>query len=133
MAEAFRPFCKTFTISSNGTQTVTLLDSAGNNLKCNYIQVKVMAGVTNNGLIVVEPSGISSNPRVSPGNGTSGTLGAIGTVLDPIELTLAKGQMCSSISVSANSNLGSNIPISVIYGVKSPINTMSSYGRSIGG
>jgi len=133
MVDVFRPFSKTFTISSNGTQTVTLLDSAGANLKCNYIQVKVMDTITNTGFIVVEPSGISSNPRVAPGNAASGTLGAIGTVLDPVELSLNKGIMCSAISVSANSTLGTNIPISVLYGVKSPLNAMSTFGRNLGG
>lgn len=130
---SIKPFCKVFNLSTATASTITFLDSAGSSLMCNYVQVAMIAPTSATGYIVVEPSGISTNPRVPPGNGASGTLGMIGSVLNPVELMLPQGNMCAAVTVSGGPNLAANTPISVTYGVSVVRNGLSGFGRNKGG
>jgi hypothetical protein len=128
---SIKPFCKVFNLSPATASSITFLDSAGSALMCNYVQVAMIAATSATGYIVVEPSGLSTNPRVPPGNGASGTLGMIGSVLNPVELMLPN--MCGAVTVSGGPNLAANTPVSVTYGVSVSRNGISGFGRNKGG
>lgn len=128
-AVPFRPFTKivNFTAASS-TSSVTLTDTAGTPILCNYIQASIIAPVTVNqaAYIHVVPSGISKNPAVSLGNGVSGSFGLIGTVYDPAELYLGGADYCSSLSVYSVSAY----PVVISYGVRveaNPLKALQKY------
>lgn len=128
-----RPFSKQYTTgASPGSQVVTLTDSAGNPIQCNYIQVSLMASINNNSYFLVEPSGVSDYPAVTLGNSASGTLGMVGSVADPVEMFLPNADMCSALTVSIYNNTTA-LGMGITYGVMTPYNKLSSFGRNRGG
>ena len=131
-AIVIRPFTKVVQLSSNGSTTIYLTDTAGTGILCNYVQARILAPTSSLGFIHIAPTGITTNPQVSLGNGTSGTLGTFGTVLDPAELNLNNGSSCSALFVSGGPNLGDN-NISILYGVKQQENSLRGLGKNIGG
>ena len=61
MREAFRPYVKVITLSNQDKLEVTLTDSSGTQIDCNYIQVESVSGGTGDGSFLVVPTGISSH------------------------------------------------------------------------
>ncbi len=122
----FKPFTKivNFTVAPSATY-VTLTDTGGTPIKCNYIAASVAGTATYAGYFLVTPSGISSNPQVTLGNGASGTLGKLGSILNPVELFLGGGDACSSVYVELS---GVAAPLIISYGVKVPINPLRNIG-----
>jgi len=128
----FRPFSKVITVAQNTEYPVTLTDSSGLPILCNYAQVTVLAAITNPGFILVEPSGISRNVRIAPGNGAAGTLGVAATVMDPAELFLGGADYCSALTLSGSNSLGATVSAFVTYGVRVQPNPLGTLGREVG-
>lgn len=121
-----KPFSKVVNFLANAqTSTVTLTDTGGNPIMCNYIQATIANTVTFAGYIVVSPSGLSRNPAVAIGNAGSGTLGLVGSIQDPAELFLGGPDYCSAISLYSLSAT----PVVVTYGVRTTPNSMKSLYR----
>ena len=125
----FRPFTKivNFTVNSS-TSSVTLTDTSGIPILCNYIQASIIGPTTTTqtAYVHVAPSGISTNPAVALGNGASGTFGLIGTIYDPAELYLGGSDYCSAISVFSLSAY----PVVISYGVRvepNPLKALQKY------
>lgn len=131
-AIVIRPFTKVLDMASDGSTVIQFTDTVGAAILCNYVQARILAPTSSLGFIHIAPSGITQNPQVSLGNGTSGTVGTFGTVLDPAELNLNEGISCSAVFVSAGPNLGSQ-KISILYGVKQQENNLRGFGKNIGG
>jgi hypothetical protein len=127
----FRPFSKVLTVAANTEYPVTLTDSSGLPILCNYAQVTVLGGITNAGFVLVEPSGISRNVRIAPGNGAAGTLGTAATVMDPAELYLGGADYCSALTLSGSTGLGT-VSAFVTYGVRVQPNPLGTLGREVG-
>lgn len=129
-AVPFRPFSKVVTFTSTAqTSTITLTDTSGTPILCNYIQASIAAPFTSAAsYVMVTPSGISSNPAVALGNGASGTLGLIGTLLDPAEVLLGGSDYCSAISLYSSSA----ITAIVTYGVRVQPNPMKALQKNRG-
>ena len=121
----FKPFTKIVNFTGASSTYVTLTDTSGIPIKCNYIAASVAGTATYAGYFLVTPSGISSNPQVTLGNGASGTLGKLGSILNPVELFLGGGDACSSVYVELS---GVAAPLIISYGVKVPINPLRNIG-----
>jgi len=130
-AVPFRPFTKYVLVNPNQTSGITLTDTAGSAISCNYIQATLFTAISNAGFITVEPSGISRNVRNPLQNTVSSTLCVVGTVLDPAELYLGGADYCSAINVSGSSGLTA-ASACITYGVLKEPNSFKTYGRNIG-
>jgi hypothetical protein len=123
----FKPFTKIVNFTGAPSATyVTLTDTGGTPIKCNYIAASVAGTATYAGYFLVTPSGISSNPQITLGNGASGTLGKLGSIMNPVELFLGGGDACSSVYVELFGSVAA--PLIISYGVKVPINPLRNIG-----
>ena len=117
MREAFRPYVKLVTISSLDAYTVSLTDSSGTAIDCNYIQVEAVSGHTGNGggdeFFLVIPNGLSTAegeanfPDASgvPDNSASGIAGAMSNAsTGMVVLSLAPSDVSNSIRLSQSNN-----------------------------
>lgn len=120
----FKPFTKIVNFTGASSTHVTLTDTGGTPIKCNYIAASVAGTATYAGYFLVTPSGTSSNPQVALGNGASGTLGKLGSIMNPVELFLGGGDACSSVFVE----ISAAAPLIISYGVKVPINPLRNIG-----
>lgn len=124
-----KPFSKVLNfLANNQTSTVVLADTAGNPIKCNYVQATIANTATFAGYVMVTPSGVSTNPVVALGNAASGTLGLLGSYADPAELFLGGADYCSAISVYC----ASATPVLITYGVRTMPNPFKTIGRGPG-
>jgi len=111
MREAFRPYCKTVTLTDQTRVSIPLRDSGGNPLECNYVQVTAVSGNdAEDGFFAVSPpltnldeavgdfpaaSGILAHGTAS---GTCAQLGNIGT--GSVTLSLNSPDTVSAIYLS---------------------------------
>ncbi len=123
-----KPFSKLINFTAASSTTVTLTDTSGIPILCNYIQGVVASGATYAGYILVTPSGLSTNPAVALGNGASGTLGLLGSYADPAELFLGGADYCSAISVYSSAAT----VVLISYGVRTTVNSMKALGKYSG-
>lgn len=121
----FKPFSKVIQLAVSGSpSSVTLTDTAGNFLECNYVIVTVLASIANNGYIVCEPSGISPN-IITVGNGASGTCGDVAAPAHPCIFKFGGNYKTSAITLTSY-NIGSALNVAVTYGIRQEPN-MNKY------
>tara|TARA_R110000751_G_scaffold306294_1_gene424344 strand:+ start:487 stop:915 length:429 start_codon:yes stop_codon:yes gene_type:complete len=101
MREAFRPYVKAITLSNQNKLAVSLTDSAGTLIDCNYIQVESVSGVSTEGNFVVVPTGISTSILA-------------GTVPAANSIAVIDGQLSGVAASTANIATGS-VVISLPY------------------
>ena len=126
-----KSFSKGVYFTGASATTMTLTDTAGTPIMCNYIQGVIASGATHTGYLLIVPSG-TTNPSPYPvallGNTGSGTLGAIGSVSRPVELNLGGADYCSSIQVSSSAAT----TVFINYGVRTTVNPMKSMSKNRG-
>ena len=111
MRQAFRPYVKLVTLADEAPVTVTLTDSSGTAINCNYIQVEAVdegAGAPTHYFLVI-PNGLSTaegeanfpDANSIPNNSASGIAGAIARVdVGSVVLSLAPSDVSNSIRLS---------------------------------
>ena len=120
MREHFRPYTLVSQMSGNqiSASAITLKDTAGNPLKCNYISVTA-SGIDANADFVVQASSVGLNTPTGPGSGivtrgfptasgvigqTSGFVGGAATVSKGIvEFVLSDADRVSEIQIASDS------------------------------
>ena len=81
---AIKPYCKLVASMLNGvTSSITLTDSSGVLLSCDYLKIGMVAKTTSNEYLLVTPSSLYS-ASIVPGNASKGTGGLIVTGPTPI-------------------------------------------------
>jgi len=80
MREAFRPYVKVITLSNQNKLEVSLTDSSGTQIDCNYIQVESVSGGTGAGNFLVVPTGISTALGSASTPAASGIAVSVGTL-----------------------------------------------------
>ena len=80
MREAFRPYVKVITLSNQDKLEVSLTDSSGTQMDCNYIQVESVSGGTGEGNFLVVPTGISTALGADAAPAASGIAVSVGTL-----------------------------------------------------
>lgn len=112
MRQAFRPYVKLVELPTASPVTVSLTDSSGTAIDCNYIQVEAVSGHTvgNSGhYFLVVPNGLSTaegeanfpDASAIPNNSASGIAGGIAIVETGIVvLSLAPSDVSNSIRIS---------------------------------
>jgi hypothetical protein len=120
-----KPFSKIVNFTGASSTTVTLTDTGGIPILCNYIQGTIAAAATNASYIHIIPSGLSPNPTVALGNAASGSLGLIGTLADPAEVFLGGADYCSAITLYSSAA----VPVLITYGVRTVVNPLKSFGK----
>ena len=116
MRTIYRPFVKTFLVESTFTSGVTLTDSTGAEISCNFVNLTTSSGSNDSrsNLIFLEPSGMTSNVPTGAIVGVSGMeeggcsaidgSGALGDCCSPnngvAQLVLGIGDRVSAVYIS---------------------------------
>lgn len=121
-----KPYTKVVNFSAASATTMTLTDTAGNPIMCNYIECVAASSTAVGTYILVSPSGVSPNPLVALANGASGTIGGVATPANPFKVVLPNSHLTSSLYLSATAS----IPAVVTYGVavqNNPLRNMAQF------
>lgn len=130
------PFTKIINLSTADPTSfteITLTDSAGSGILCNYIKVHLVAsgaGIsTSTDQVSVSLSGLAYYDKLAnfTNTGTSGTAGAIVHFLNPVVLEFPNSEGTSSIGVAKHSG-NTSMNVVVTYGVTKAQNTFKQLG-----
>jgi len=112
MRTIYRPFVKTFLVESTFTSGVTLTDSTGGEISCNFVNLTTSAGSgdSRHNVILLEPSGMTSNVPTGPSGMVDGGASAIdgsgmlGDIAQPnngvAQLVLGIGDRVSAVNIT---------------------------------
>jgi len=137
METQFRPYTKVVELTTTGSNTIDLKDSAGELLKCNYISVESSGAVNLFFQVAYDAPGITtplSNQSLADAmvGDTSGVTGGVGKSNGGVvELLLSDKDRVSSIRLS-QSGAGSRLYL-ITYGQIQTGNPMRDNERPIGG
>ena len=141
MREAYRPYCKTVTLTNQDRVSVSLRDSGGTPLECNYVQVVAVSGNdAEDGFFAVSPplttldEAVADFPAASgilahgTASGTCAQLADIGT--GSITLSLNSPDTVSAIYLSQTTD--TDIVYIINYGVVQMSNNLKDSNSSRG-
>lgn len=141
MTKAVKLFCKKVGLTNTATTTqftqITLTDTQGTPISCNYLKFVVAPSGANistaNDTCFVSLSGLSygDNTATATNVGTSGTGGVLVHYTNPISLELPGSLSVSSIGVSKYF-ASQNTDFCVMYGVLSEQNPARLAGKNAG-
>ena len=119
MRTIYRPFVKTFLVESTFTSGVTLTDSTGAEISCNFVNLTTSSGSNDSrsNLIFLEPSGMTSNVPTGPSVGASagsGTGEIVASGCSAIDGSGALGDCCSPNNGVAQLVLGIGDRVSAV-------------------
>lgn len=130
MRETFRPFSKYVSITGTGAVEVTLHDSSGVALECNYIEVEPVSGTGTNNMFMVVPDistakAYADMPTAATItlNDTSGIVGALASAnTGVVTLSLNSPDLTSKVKISHDTT--GTIAYAVRYGVVQMANNL---------
>lgn len=130
MRETYRPFSKYVSITGTGAVEVTLHDSSGVALECNYIEVEPVSGNAANIMFMVVPDistakAYADMPTAATItlNDTSGVVGSLaGANTGVVTLSLASPDLTSKVKISHDT--AGTIAYAVRYGVVQMANNL---------
>lgn len=130
MRETFRPFSKYVSITGTGAVEVTLHDSSGVALECNYIEVEPVSGITSDIMFMVVPDistakAYADMPTAATItlNDTSGIVGALASAnTGVVTLSLNSPDLTSKVKISHDTT--GTIAYAVRYGVVQMANNL---------
>lgn len=130
MRETYRPFSKYVSITGTGAVEVTLHDSSGVALECNYIEVEPVSGNAANTMFMVVPDistakAYADMPTAATItlNDTSGIVGSLASAnTGVVTLSLASPDLTSKVKISQDTT--GTIAYAVRYGVVQMANNL---------
>ena len=130
MRETYRPFSKYVSITGTGAVEVTLHDSSGVALECNYIEVEPVSGTADSVMFMVVPDIPTSRAYASMPtaatitlNDTSGIVGGLASAnTGVVTLSLASPDLTSKVKISHDT--AGTIAYAVRYGVVQMANNL---------
>jgi len=138
MRETYRPFSKYVSITGTGAVEVTLHDSSGVALECNYIAVEPVSGNASGTVFMVVPDistakAYADMPTAATItlNDTSGIVGSLASAnIGVVILSLASPDFTSKVKISHNT--AGTIVYAVRYGVVQVANNLKDSRSSRG-
>ena len=138
MRETYRPFSKYVSITGTGAVEVTLHDSSGVALECNYIEVEPVSGTADSVMFMVVPDIPTSRTYASMPtaasitlNDTSGIVGGLASAnTGVVTLSLASPDLTSKVKISHDT--AGTIAYAVRYGVVQMANNLKDSRSSRG-
>lgn len=125
-----KPYSKSASVTAANTQ-VTLTDTAGSSISCNYIKVSPVTSGLSGVSVFVNLSSLGNNPAISIGNAASGSLGFIASDNSPTEMFLPGGLRVTSIFLTSVAG-PANPVVTVTYGILVAPNPLKGRGENLG-
>lgn len=124
-----RPFTKVVSMVGGTASSITLTDSAGNLLNCNFVEAIMINAATLAEYLVLTPSGVSQNPAITMTNANaSGTYGFAFTGYIPA--LFISPDTFSAVTITHLGTITRNVIIT--YGVGKINNQLKGSKRFIG-
>lgn len=119
-----KPYIKSVTIAQGETSSVTLTDTRGNAISCNYVRIFNPGAAATGDYLSVSANCYSASSGVvsSVPNTASGTCVLVVHTNTPGEFRTNGAALVSSVVI--NKVVGGTRPVLVIYGMEKPFNTL---------